>query len=138
MATILCIDDNKNILELHKAVLESDGHAVLIAANGASGVALSRRHAIDAIVLDFNMPGMDGARVAEIIAKEQPTVPVVVCSGQADAIPEPLRWFADALVEKADGPHVLLSTVARLVDKKLGPRQIPAHGKPHGVGSFVA
>ena len=138
MATILCIDDNKNILELHKAVLQSDGHAVLIAANGTSGIALSRNHAIDAIVLDFNMPTMDGARVAEIIAQEQPTVPVVVCSGHTDEIPEPLRWFADALVQKADGPHVLLSTVARLVDKKLGPRQRFAHGKPHEGRSSVA
>ena len=138
MATILCIDDNKNILELHKALLEGYGHAVLIAANGASGITLSRNHAIDAIVLDFNMPGMDGAWVAEIIAKEQPAVPVVVCSGHTDAIPEPLRWFADALVEKADGPDALLSTLAKLVNRKVLVRQISAHAKAHAVRSLVA
>lgn len=138
MATILCIDDNKNILQLHKALLEGYGHAVLIAADGASGIALSRNQNIDAIVLDFNMPGLDGGRVAEIIAKEQPTVPVVVCSGHTDAIPEPLRWFADALVEKADGPDALLSTLAKLVDRKVVRRQMSAHGKPHAVRSLVA
>ena len=138
MATILCIDDNKNVLELHKAFLEGYGHAVLVAANGASGIALSRNHAIDAIVLDFNMPGLDGGRVAEILAKEQPTVPVLICSARTDEIPEPLRWFADALVEKADGPDVLLSTLAKLVDRKVVPRQVSAHGKPHAVRSLVA
>lgn len=138
MATILCIDDNRNILELHKALLEGSGHAVLIATNGASGIALSRNHAIDAIVLNFNMQGMDGGQVAEIIAKEQPTVPVVVCSGHTDEIPEPLRWFADALVEKGDGPDALLSTLAKLVDRKVVPKQISAHRKPHSVRSLVA
>lgn len=138
MATVLCIDDNENILELHKALLEGYGHSVLIAADGASGIALSRNRAIDAIVVDFNMPGMDGGQVAEIIAKERPTVAVVVCSGHTDAIPEPLRWFADALVEKADGTDALLSTLAKLIDRSVVPRQISAHGKPQAVRSLAA
>jgi CheY-like chemotaxis protein len=38
---------------------ESNGYRVLIALDGPTGIALTRKHAIDAVVLDFNMPGMD-------------------------------------------------------------------------------
>ena len=129
MATILCIDDNANILELQKALLERNGYTVLSAIDGTTGVALTRKHALDAIVLDFNMPGMDGNEVAAIIAKEQPRLPVIVCSGHSDQIPESLRWFADALIEKATGPETLLSAVARLIDRGTAPKGMSTRGR---------
>ena len=61
------------------------------------------------------MPGMDGNEVAEMMLKEHPSVAVVICSDYPDHIPEPLRWFADALVRKDDSPKALLSALARLV-----------------------
>jgi CheY-like chemotaxis protein len=115
VATVLCIDDNQNILELHKALLESNGYKVLIAPDGLAGIALAREHSVNAVVLDFNMPGMDGNQIAEVMMKEQPRLPVIICSGYLDDIPEPLRWFADALLQKADGPAALLSAVEKLV-----------------------
>jgi len=132
MATVLCIDDNRNILEINKALLESNGYKVLIAPDGPSGMALTRTHSIDAVVLDFNMPGMDGAQVAEVLMKEQPTLPVVIWSGCADEIPESLKWSADALLHKGDGPASLLSAVEKLVNacstskKRPAPRTIHA------------
>jgi len=77
MATILCIDDSRHMLELHQALLESRGYKVLIAPDGATGIALSRQQSVDVVVLDFNMPGMDGKRVAQVMMQEQPTLPVV-------------------------------------------------------------
>ena len=115
MATILCIDDNRNILEMNKALLERNGYRVLIALDGPTGIALTRKHSIDAVVLDFNMPGMNGAQVAEVLMKEQPTLPVVIWSGCADKIPESLKWFADALLHKGDGPGTLLSAIEKVV-----------------------
>lgn len=55
MATVLCIDDNPNILEMNKALLERNGYRVLIALDGPTGIALTRKHSIDAVVLDFNI-----------------------------------------------------------------------------------
>jgi DNA-binding response OmpR family regulator len=130
MATILCIDDNQNILELHKAILERNGYRVLVALDGSTGIALTRKESIDAVVLDFNMPGMDGNQVAEVIMKDHGTLPVVVCSGYPDDIPESLRWFADAILQKADGHDALLSAISRLIKrnskriKKSTPRRI--------------
>jgi CheY-like chemotaxis protein len=126
MATVLCIDDNRSILEINKALLESNGYRVLIAPDGPSGIALTRAHSIDAVVLDFNMPGMDGAQVAEVLMKEQPTLPVVIWSGCADEIPESLRWFADAVLHKGEGPDTLLSAVERLVNACRAVKKVPA------------
>ena len=116
MATILCIDDDPRILELHNAVLGGSGFKVLTALDGLTGIALTRNHTIDAIVLDFNMAGMDGSVVAQVLMKEQPNLPVVVWSGCLDDIPESLKWYADALLEKTDGPEALISTIEKLTN----------------------
>jgi DNA-binding response OmpR family regulator len=146
MATILCIDDDRSLLEVQKALFESKGYRVLIAPNGPSGIMFTRKHPIDAIVLDFKMPGMDGNQVAEVLMKEQPTIPVVIWSGCPDHIPESLKWFADALLHKGDGPHALLAVVERLVstgtsEKKPVARitgSIPATTLSHPSSSRVA
>src|SRR5260370_32353276 len=126
MATVLCIDDNRNILEINKALLESNGYRVLIALDGPSGIALTRTHSIDAVVLDFNMPGMDGAQVADVLMKEQPTLPVAISSGCVDTIPESLKWFADAVLYKSDGPDTLLSAVEKLVHMRRTGKKVAA------------
>jgi len=115
MATILCIDDNESILVLHKAILERKRHKVLMAVDGPGGIAIARKQHLDAVVLDFNIPGMNGDQVAKAIMESQPTVPVVICSGFIEEIPESLKWFADALVPKDNGPEALLSAIARVV-----------------------
>jgi CheY-like chemotaxis protein len=129
MATILCIDDNRHMLELHQALLESRGYKVLIAPDGPCGIALSRQQSVDLVVLDFNIPGMDGNQVAQVMMQEQPTVPVVIWSGYPDGIPESLRRFAYAVLYKDDGPEALLSVIESLVraggiGKKAPPRRI--------------
>lgn len=120
MPTILCIDDEPNILELQKGVLETNGYTVLTAADGPTGIALASQHPIDAVVLDFKMPGMDGGQVAEALLKEHPDLPVVICTGFLDAVPEWLRWFAAAFLEKGEGPAALLSAIGELIAKAPG------------------
>jgi DNA-binding NtrC family response regulator len=116
MATILCIDNDPGILEFHRAVLAGSSYTALTALDGPTAIALTRNNSIDAIVLDFNIAGMDGSAMAQALMKEYPTIPVVVCSGCLDDIPEPLKWFADALLEKADDPEALISTIEKLTN----------------------
>src|SRR5438105_466942 len=47
MATILCIDDDRRILETNRALLSQKGHTVLIASDGTTGIALARQHGLD-------------------------------------------------------------------------------------------
>jgi DNA-binding response OmpR family regulator len=122
MDTILCIDDDPRALQSEKALLETVGYRVLIAADGATGIDISRKQAVDVIVLDLDMAGMDGNQVADVLTKEQPHLPVAIVSGSPDVLPESLKWFADAVVRKGDGPDALLLAVERLArrspDKK--------------------
>ncbi len=118
MPTILCIDDDPKTLELQKTILETNGYTALVAPDGPSGITLASEHPVDAVVLDFRMPGMDGGEVAEALWKQQPDLPIVICSGFLDAVPEWLRWFAAAFLQKGDGPQVLLAAVQELLAKK--------------------
>lgn len=115
MATVLCIEDNPRALETQKALLEEKGHRVLVAPDGATGIAISRKHSVDAIVLDFDATGTDGNQVADVLMKEQPTLPVAISSSSPDDMPESLKWFADAMVQKCDGPEALVSAIEKLI-----------------------
>jgi DNA-binding NarL/FixJ family response regulator len=86
-----------------------------VALNGAVGIELSRKHRIDVLVLDFDMEGMNGDEVAAVFMKEQPKLPVVISTGSLDEVPASMKWFADALVQKGDGPEALLSAIENVM-----------------------
>jgi len=118
MATILCIDREPAILFNDKSLLEKNGHAVLTAADSASGIALSRDHHPDAVVVDYQMPDMNGEQIAQLLLQEKPDLPVVIRSSSPDSVPEGLRWCVEACLHKADDPGILLATLERLVKSK--------------------
>lgn len=60
MAKVLVVDDDERNRRLAATVLEQAGHAVLGAADGAAGVALALAEAPDLVLMDVQMPGMDG------------------------------------------------------------------------------
>ena len=115
MATILCIDDEPILLELYGTLLANKGYKVLTACDGPTGIALTRKHVIDVVVADFNMPGMDGNQVAQVLRNEQPVLPVVIWSGSPQETLESLKWFADALLYKGDGPLALLLAIEKIL-----------------------
>jgi CheY-like chemotaxis protein len=66
--------------------------------NGITGTALAREHQIDTIVVDFNMPDLDGNQVTQVLRmREHPTLPVVIWSGALDDILECLKWLGRCL-----------------------------------------
>ena len=130
MPTILCIDDDPKILELQKSILEGSGYTVLTAPDGPTGLALASKHAVDVVVLDFKMPGMDGGQVAEVLLREHPDLPVVISTGFFDAVPEWLRWFSAAYLQKGDGPNALLAAIRELIAKKKVPGQLTNRNSP--------
>lgn len=121
MTTVLCIGGEPGLSEMRKA-LETSGYIVLTAPDGATGVAISRKRSVDVTVLDFNFNRMNGYKAAAILMKEQPTLPVVICSGSADDLPESLKWFADALVWKSDGPEAFLAAIEKAMGFKTAKR----------------
>jgi DNA-binding NtrC family response regulator len=129
MVTILCIDDDPGILQCHKAVLGTRGYTVLTAPDGRTGIAITRRHSIDIVITDFQMPGMDGGQVAELLLKEKPKLPVLICSGCLDAIPARVRHGVHNFLAKGDGPTRLLAMVEKLLTVKVAMKKPPARKK---------
>ena len=103
MTKILVIDDDARDRGLLVAVLEERGYEVILADNGLAGLTLCHRRTPDAVVLDLNMPGIDGRSILQNLRILHPTLPVVVFSGlKTDEIEqEMLNQGATACIQKA-------------------------------------
>jgi CheY-like chemotaxis protein len=102
MATILVIDDDARDRELLAAVLEERGYEVVLAENGGTGLILCHRQDPDAVVLDLNMPKIDGRSLLRQLRTLHPSLPVVVFSGHAteEVEQEVLNQGATAFIQK--------------------------------------
>ena len=110
---ILAIDDDSEILQLEKKVLESGGYDVILAADGVYGMELFEEMKPDLVLLDILMPGPDGYQVLELI-RQQSRVPVIMVTGvrQVDTIARALNLGADDYVMKPFKPGELVARVA--------------------------
>ncbi|OGW91851.1 MAG: DNA-binding response regulator [Omnitrophica bacterium RIFCSPHIGHO2_02_FULL_63_14] len=75
---ILIVDDERNIVEALKYNLEKEGFRILIAFDGAEALKLAGREAIDAIVLDWMLPEIDGLEVCRLLRQEDRTKPIPI------------------------------------------------------------
>jgi two-component system, cell cycle response regulator DivK len=84
---ILCIEDNSDNLLLLRRILESSGHCLLQAKNGLDGITIAEREEIDLILLDINLPDIDGYEVTRKLRASQKhtlaNIPIIVCSANA-------------------------------------------------------
>jgi two-component system cell cycle response regulator DivK len=85
--TILCIEDNPDNMMLLRRVLEFAGYRLLFAKTGNDGLAMAEREDVDLILLDINLPDMDGYEVARRIRASQKQtliqVPIITISANA-------------------------------------------------------
>jgi CheY-like chemotaxis protein len=113
-ATILCIDDHWNGLIGRKMLLEKSGYDVLKASDSDEGLQLFLTHAVDAVVVDYQMPGMDGARVAARMKQMKAHVPMLLLSAYGP-LPESKLRSVDTFLSKSQPPSMLLSALHGLL-----------------------
>lgn len=99
-SVVLCIDDNEDILELLQLLLQDEGFTVLTASSGAKGLELASLEPVDVVILDYDMPGMNGHDVAVALKKWEPQISIVMFSGAID-IPSQTLSLVDAFVSKS-------------------------------------
>jgi two-component system, cell cycle response regulator DivK len=87
MAKILIIEDNEQNRYLESFILQKNGHEIVQARNGEEGIALALETSPDLILLDIQLPGMDGYTVAEELRKnpEISTIPIIAVTSYAMA-----------------------------------------------------
>jgi CheY-like chemotaxis protein len=82
---VLLVDDDSAVREVTAAMLRDLGYVVLEAGSGGGAFdLLERERMIDLIVMDFAMPGMNGAEVARQARITRPTIPILFITGYAD------------------------------------------------------
>jgi CheY-like chemotaxis protein len=113
-ATILCIDDHWNGLIGRKLLLESNGYNVLEATGGDEGLRLFLSHVVDAVVLDYQMPGMNGDAVAAKMKRAKSHVPIMLLSA-FETLPNKKLAAVDTFLSKSQPPTILLSTLQDLL-----------------------
>ncbi|RMH59928.1 MAG: PAS domain S-box protein [Zetaproteobacteria bacterium] len=82
---VLIVDDEAIVRRVAAGMLSRAGMRVLQAEHGTAALELLRQGGIDVVVLDLGMPGMGGEQVFEELRKLDPTMPVVISSGYAEA-----------------------------------------------------
>jgi CheY-like chemotaxis protein len=113
-ATILCVDDQWSGLIGRKQLLEQNGYEVLEASGGDEGLKLFRSRNVDAVVLDYQMPGMNGDVVAAKMKRMNSQVPILLLSAYGP-LPKKKLQSVDSFLSKSQPPNVLVSTVQGLL-----------------------
>ena len=79
--TLLCVDDNQSSLNICKIILEDFGYKVLTASSGRDGLEVFALNAVDAVILDYSMPGISGGEVARELRAENRVIPIILHTG---------------------------------------------------------
>ena len=116
-APILCIGDHLNGLIGRKMLLENNGYQVLEATGGDEGLKLFASHRVDAVVLDYQMPGMNGDVVAKKMKRVKSHVPIMLLSAYGP-LPKSKLEAVDTFLSKSQPPTMLLSTLQDLLNTR--------------------
>src|ERR1035437_3380793 len=122
MAKILVGDDDARNLRLAVAALEHAGHEVLSAENGAEGINAALAHAPDVVLMDVQMPGMDGISALRRLRAEPRTAAIKVVALTALAMKGDRERLInegfDGYIEKPIRYKEFLASVAALLAGK--------------------
>jgi two-component system cell cycle response regulator DivK len=85
MAKVLLIEDNATNMELARFLLQSAGHTVLSATDAEAGLTLAREEQPELILMDIQLPGMDGLEATALLKKDEAThnIPVIALTALA-------------------------------------------------------
>ena len=122
MARILVVDDEPDIVRFVVKILEARGHDLMTAGDGPTAIATAKTEQPDVVVLDLNLPRMDGFEVCRQLKTESATrhIPVVMMSAAYVSLEDARRGEqngADEYVIKPFLREVLVHNVERLLNR---------------------
>ncbi len=137
MATILVVEDERDINNLIRAQLESEGHQVHQAFDGLTGLALVGQTHPDLIILDWMLPRLDGLAVCRQVRQDY-LVPIIMLTARSEEIDRVLglEVGADDYVVKPFGMRELMARVRALLRRvaldatAIEPGNSPTHEAP--------
>jgi CheY-like chemotaxis protein len=125
---VLLIEDNVDARQSLRTLLEHEGHRVVDAADGPSGLARAEATRPDIVLIDIGLPGMDGYEVARRIRARRGAEPILVAItgyGRADDRQRSHEAGFDAHLTKPVSPDYLVEVLATLADHRQGDADRP-------------
>ncbi len=119
---ILLVDDDSTVRDSLYEVLVTEGYGVIPAGNGLQAVGLSNRLPFDLVLLDLNMPLMNGWDTFEQLTRQHPGLPVIIVTARANQVFTALSAGAGALLEKPVDIPRLLEAVEKLLSESFEQR----------------
>ena len=109
---VLVVEDDPNALEIVELYLRRDGYDVVVARDGAEGLALSEEHCPDLVILDLMLPKLNGMELCQRL-REKTDVPIIMLTAMVDEEDRlsGLEMGADDYVTKPFSPRELAARV---------------------------
>lgn len=122
MSRILVIDDDQQIRELIREILERGGHTVFEADNGVAGLRKMAEETVDIVVTDIIMPDKDGLETITDLRKSYPEVRIIAISGggrrvNRDYLPTAQAFGADLVLYKPFRPQDVMDAIDEVSEK---------------------
>ena len=111
---VLCVDDELVGLRVRKILLERAGYRVLTALDGAAGLDIFANEPVEAVILDYSMPGMHGGEVAARMRQVKPGIPILLLSAYI-GLPAEVTSLVDLYMTKGEGAPILLKKLGSLL-----------------------
>lgn len=126
MSTILIIEDEPELVKVLRSYLEQAGFTVLSALRGDTGLSTWEQRHPDLVILDLNLPGMDGLDVARAIRRKADT-PILMLTARVEETDQliGLELGADDYLPKPFSPRVVVARVRALL-RRAGGFNVPA------------
>ncbi len=119
---ILVVEDDRNIQALVVRYLENAGFSTVTAADGPGGLEMARRHGPAFVILDLNLPGLDGTELCRELRKTS-DVPILMLTARADEVDRVVGFSlgADDYVVKPFSPRELVERVKAILRRARPP-----------------
>jgi DNA-binding response OmpR family regulator len=116
MPKVLIVDDEPDIVDLVMMYLKREGYELHVARDGPAALDLVKQLSPDVIVLDINLPGMDGLTICREIRKSR-NVPILMLSARGSSVDKVLglEMGADDYLAKPFDPHELVARVRSMM-----------------------
>ena len=130
-ASVLVVDDQEDIREMARLVLSEAGFDVAVAPSGREALRLARASRFDLVLLDINMPEMDGWATLKLlrIDEDAGATPVAMFSVKSE-VRDKIAGLQDGAIDYITKPFAvdeLISRVSRILDSRgLPPRTVPS------------
>ena len=115
MTTILLVEDDKNQSLLYEQELRQEGYEIITAFNGKEALEKVQEQLPDIIIMDINMPKMDGIEAMGRILSNNKNVPVIINTAYSNYKDSFMSWAADAYIVKSSDLSEIKSKIKEVL-----------------------